>query len=313
MNDERSQASQEIKLSQIFTILWQYKIAIVSFTFICTLLTVIYALSKPDIYTVEGLYTPNSADGGNSLSKLAGQFGGLASMAGISLGGNSGDKTDIALEILKSRAFLQSFIEKYDLVAPLMAAEKWNKTADKLVYDEELFNVEKNKWIREVPENKNQIPTAYEAYPFLEKNLTVEYLQKKGIVKIRLDYYSPKIAANWLTLMVAELNAFWQQKELKHSEKLIDLLTKKAMNSDQSELSSVLYSLVAEQTKFHVLAQIEDEALLQNIAGIVIPDEKSAPSRALLCIVAIFFSGLLACIVALITGISRQRQHFCEL
>jgi uncharacterized protein involved in exopolysaccharide biosynthesis len=313
MNGEQSQASQEIKLSQLLTILWRSKIAIVLFTFICTSLTVMYAVSKPDIYTVEGLYTPKSANGGSSLSKLAGQFGGLASMAGINLGGGSGDKTDMALEVLKSRAFLQAFIEKYDLVTPLMAAERWDKLANKLIYNEELFDTEKKQWIREVPANKNQKPTAYEAFSYLESNLSVEYMTKKGIIKIKLSYYSPEIAAEWLALVVAELNGFWQQKELKQSEKLIELLTQKAVNSGQNELKAVLYSLVAEQTKSYVLAQVEDETLLQSVAGIVIPEEKSAPSRALLCIIALFFSGLLAVVVALIIGVSRERKRLSGL
>lgn len=312
MKSEQSQGSQEIKLSHLIAILWRYKIGIVLFTAICSSLTVFYAINKPDIYTAKGLYAPKSADGGSSLSKLAGQFGGLASMAGINLGGGSGDKTDMALEVLRSRAFLQSFIEKYDLAAPLMAAKSWNKTSNQLIYDETLFDVENQKWVRETPPNKSQVPTAYEAFPYLQENLSVEYISKKGIIKIQLNYYSPEIAAKWLNLMVAELNAFWQRKELQQSEKLIELLTKNAKTSTQSELKSILYSLVAEQTKSYVLAQVEDETVLESIVGIIVPEEKSAPSRSLLCIIATIFSALVASIIALLVGISRERKHFNE-
>jgi uncharacterized protein involved in exopolysaccharide biosynthesis len=309
MKSEQSQASQEIKLSHLIAILWRYKASIILFTVTCSSLTVFYAINKPDIYTVNGLYSPKSIDGGSSLSKLAGQFGGLASMAGINLGGGSGDKTDMALEVLRSRAFLQSFIEKHDLTAHLMAVKKWDKASNQLIYDETLFNVETQQWIREVPANKSKIPTSYEAFPFLEKNLSIEYISKKGIVKIQLNYYSPKIAAQWLNLMVADLNNFWQQKELKQSKKLIEVLTKNAFEASQSELKSVLYSLVAEQTKSYVLAQIEEESVLESVVGIIIPEQKSAPSRTLLCIIGTIFSGFLASIIALIVGISRDRKR----
>jgi len=310
MKSEQSQPNQEIKLSDLIAILWRYKLGIILFVIICSSLTVFYAINKPDIYTAKGLYSPKSSDGGSSLSKLAGQFGGLASMAGISLGGGSGDKTDMALEVLRSRAFLQSFIEKHDLAAPLMAVKKWDKLSNELIYDDTMFDIKTQQWIREVPPNKSQVPTAYEAFPFLKENLSIEYISKKGIIKIELNYYSPEIAVDWLNLMVIELNAFWQEKELEKSEKLIALLTKNAIEANQSELKSVLYSLVAEQTKSYVLAQVENEAVLESVVGVIIPEQKSAPSRALLCIIGTVFSGLLACIIALIVGISRERKRF---
>ena len=52
-----------------------------------------------------GFFVPAQGDSGGGLSQLAGQFGGLASMAGISLGGGKGDDNAIAIELLKSRSF----------------------------------------------------------------------------------------------------------------------------------------------------------------------------------------------------------------
>ena len=43
-------------------------------------------------------------------------------MAGINLGGGSANKTALGLEILKSRKFISEFIERRDILAPLMAA-----------------------------------------------------------------------------------------------------------------------------------------------------------------------------------------------
>ncbi len=78
---------------------------------------------------------PKADDGAGGLAKLAGQFGGLASLAGVNIGGSGESKTDVAIELLSSRYFLQSFIEEHDLIVPLLAVTKWDEQSDKLVYN----------------------------------------------------------------------------------------------------------------------------------------------------------------------------------
>lgn len=89
--------------------------------------------SQKELYKASAILAPASAEGSGGLSALAGQFGGLASMAGINLGGSGGDKTALALEILKSRSFIENYIAKHELLVPLMAAEKWDMATDTLI------------------------------------------------------------------------------------------------------------------------------------------------------------------------------------
>ena len=87
------------------------------------ILSVIYAINQPNIYRATTLLAPASEQGGaGGLAKMAGQFGGLASLAGINLGGGGTDKTGLALEVLKSRVFIEEFINKHQLIVPLMVA-----------------------------------------------------------------------------------------------------------------------------------------------------------------------------------------------
>ncbi len=85
--------------------------------------SVFFALSKPDIYKASAILAPASSEGGGGINAMAGQLGGLASFAGINLGGVGVDKTALALEILKSRSFIEAFISKHELLVPLMAAK----------------------------------------------------------------------------------------------------------------------------------------------------------------------------------------------
>jgi len=303
------QGCDEIKLGDLIQILWRYKLFIIIFTGLCSVLAVVYAINKPNEYTSEGLYMPKGANASGSLSKLASQFGGLASLAGINLGGSGEDKTEVAIELLKSRAFLQGFIERHRLLPLLLAVEEWDSESNSLIYDSDIYDIETGKWVREAPVGKQVVPTAWEGYENLKESIDIEFEPKKGILKIQLTYYSPEIAASWLTMLVSELNDFWQIKKLNEIERYIDAIAQKADETKQSEIKEVLYSLIAEQTKSSLLTQVTEEAMFETVADIVIPEEKSAPSRALLCIVAFVFSGMLSSVIVLLYGVSKRRKE----
>ena len=295
-------------LSLVPYFIWKYKVFIVCFTIFFSSLMVVYAVNKPNVYTVQGLYMPKGAEEGGGLAKLAGQFGGLASMAGVNLGGGGGDKTDVALALLRSRAFLQAFIEKHYLVVPLLAVEKWDKDTNRLIIDPELYDEENRVWIREVPKGKSATPSYWEAFPKLVEAISVDYASKKGTLSIKLTYYSPEVAAKWLDLLVKEMNLFWKNKTQKETEKYIDLLQAEAEKPLPNELKSVLYSLIGEQTKTLLLNNITDEVMFETVASVVVPEDKSAPSRALLCIVAFIFSFFFSSFISILFGLNRKSK-----
>jgi uncharacterized protein involved in exopolysaccharide biosynthesis len=123
----------EIDLAELWNTIWAGKILIVAISFIFSVASVAYALSKPDIYKASVLLSPTASEGGGGLAGLSGQFGGLASLAGINLGGSGGDKTTLALEIIKSRSFLEKFISKHNLLVPLMSSEKWDVSSNNII------------------------------------------------------------------------------------------------------------------------------------------------------------------------------------
>ncbi|QYJ74040.1 Wzz/FepE/Etk N-terminal domain-containing protein [Shewanella sp. FJAT-52076] len=299
---------QVISFSRLARLVWLAKWYVVVITLIGSLATLIYAISLPNIYRANAIYLPKGAQDAGALSKLAGQFGGLASMAGISLGGAGEDKTDALLEYLQSRSFLQQFIDRHNLLVPLLAAEGWDPQAGKLIIDPSVYDETTQTWVRTPPPGMAVIPTSWEAYEPLLKLIRVSYQSKKGYVELSVSYYSPKMAADWLTWLVADLNAYWKQREHERNTTTIAFLTKQAEQSQFSELRAVFYQLIAEQTKSGLLAEISDEVMLESMAPVVVPEYKHSPSRALLCIVGAFLSGVLGVIVALIVSIRRENR-----
>ena len=105
--------------------------------------SVVVALSMPNIYQSTAILAPKSDGGTGGLSRLASQYGGLASLAGINLGGIGGDsnsKPAIAIEKMKSLSFFKQHLYE-DLLVDLMAFESWDSSTRQLIYDDEIYDV----------------------------------------------------------------------------------------------------------------------------------------------------------------------------
>lgn len=134
----------EIDLRELFATLWRGKWIIILFTIVFAAAGVFYALSKPNIYQASVLLAPAQDESGPNIS---GQLGGLASLAGINIGGGGANQTVMAKEVLQSRAFLTDFIHRHNLTVPLMAIEAWDIEAEKWVINREVYNPETEKWL----------------------------------------------------------------------------------------------------------------------------------------------------------------------
>lgn len=297
-------------ISDVPRILWRHKVFLGIFTLFCTVGMLIYAITLPNVYTAEGLYMAKGGDDAGAMSKLASQFGGLASVAGINLGGGGIDKTEIALELITSRAFLQGFIEKHDLFVPLFAVNGWNKEDNELLIDDDIYDSENNIWVREVKLGKTPKPSSWEAYTKLREKIDIEYRPKKGIILIKITYYSPILAAEWIELLAHDINLFWKTKSSDETSKSIKFLTQQASETSVAELRKVFYELIAENTQTNLLSQITDEVMFETISNAVIPEEKSAPKRALLILFAMVIGSILAAIIVLVFDTRQtKKQH----
>ncbi|WP_223813307.1 Wzz/FepE/Etk N-terminal domain-containing protein [Colwellia hornerae] len=301
-----SQDDDEIDLGQLWRAIWAGKIVIMVISFIFAVASVTYALSKPDIYKASVLLSPTASEGGGGLAGLSGQFGGLASLAGINLGGSGGDKTTLALEIIKSRSFIETFISKHNLLVPLMAAKKWNISNDELIYDKDLYDIDKNKWLREVKAPKKVEPSPWESFKAFSKLLSVSQDKATSMVTIELSFFSPNVAKQWLIWLVEDLNNFVREQDQQNSQNSIDYLTKQLEKTQVTNMETVFYQLIEEQTKNMMLTQVNKEYVLKTIDPAQVPDRKDQPKRALIVVLGTILGGILSVIIVLIRYFSNS-------
>lgn len=166
-----SYKNDDVDLRELVIALWKGKWIIIITSAMFAIVAVTYAILLPNIYKSEAILAPAELSGNSSLSKVAGQFGGLAALAGVSLGGSQSNKADLAVEVMKSRQFVEGFIKKHDLLVPIMASKGWKPSSDELVYDDEIYNTANNEWIREPSGLRGVVPTSQEAYDVFSKEI----------------------------------------------------------------------------------------------------------------------------------------------
>ena len=296
----------EIDLAELWRAIWAGKFTIIIISMIFAVASVFFALSKPDIYKASTILAPASDDGSGGLGAMANQLGGLASMAGISLGGGGFDKTALALEILKSRSFIETFIVKHELLVPLIAAKKWDMASDSLILDEEIYDKANNKWIREVEAPKKPKPSSWEAYKEFSELLTISQDKTTSMVNVDIEFYSPALAKQWLTWLVEDINEYMREQDQVEAKASIDYLTYQLGKIKVATMETVFYQLIEEQTKNMMLTMVKKEYVLKTIDPAQVPDTKAKPKRALIVVLGTMLGGILSVLIVLIRYFSQK-------
>ena len=293
-------ADDEIDLRELFAVIWQGKWLIIAITALFAVASVVYAINQPNIYKSEALLAPAEQEGGGGLSALAGQFGGLASLAGVNLGGGSSNKAQLAIEVLKSRQFTSDFIQKHNILPDLMAAKTWDMQTNTVVYNSEMYDAQNNKWLREVEAPFKPEPSMQEAFKVFSKIISASTDKESGMVTVSVEHVSPSVAQQWVSWLIEDINKSMKERDVLEAVKSTDFLTQQLEQTKIADIRAVLYKLVEEQTKTIMFAKVRDEYVFKTIDAALVPEEKFKPKRALICVLGVLLGGMLSVMIVLI-------------
>lgn len=311
INQERQQ-DDEIDLAELWRAIWAGKWMIFAITSLFAVASVFYALSLPNIYKSEALLAPAEQQTGG-LGGMASQLGGLASLAGVNLGGGKTDKTGLALEIMKSRAFVFKFIEKHDLTVPLMAANGWDLSTNELKYDEDIYDVQSKSWLRKVKAPLQPKPSLQESYKKFQKIIAINQDKASSMVAISIEHYSPYIAKQWVDWLVDAINEEMKIRDLTEAKNSVIYLNSQLEKTKVADVQTMLYQLIEEQTKTIMFANVREQYALKTIDPALVPELKSGPKRALICVLGLLLGGILAVIVVLICYFSKNNKKIVNV
>ncbi|MCH9695884.1 MAG: LPS O-antigen length regulator [Gammaproteobacteria bacterium] len=298
--ESRHKGSDDLDLTVLFRVLWAGKWLIVGLSATATVLAIIGALMLPDIYRSEALLAPNQDEGASGLSALAAQYGGLASLAGINLSDGTSDKTALGVETLKSRKFVSDFIERRDLLAPLLAAKSWDPQSGELEFDPDVYDASTERWLREPEPPRESQPSLQEAYIEFMKILYVDEESKPGFVRVSVQHLSPVVAERWVTWLIEDINSTIMSKDVREAEQAIEYLNTQISKTSIADLQVVLFRLIEEQTKTIMFARVSPEYMFTTVDPAVAPELKAKPNRALIVLLALILGGMLGVVIVLL-------------
>ncbi|ELB2133744.1 Wzz/FepE/Etk N-terminal domain-containing protein [Vibrio parahaemolyticus] len=297
----------EIDLRELFKALWKGKWIIIATTFIFAIGSVLYALSLPNIYKADALLAPAESSNGGGLSKMAGQLGGLAALAGVNLGGSESSQTELAVQVMKSRQFIEVFIKKHNLLVPLMAAKGWDLANNKLIVDEELYNPSTGEWLRKPSGLRGATPTAQEAFDvFRREILNISQDKDSGLYTISVKHYSPYVAQQWVNWLIEDINKVMRERTIAETSQNLTYLNTQLQKTSVADMQSTFYKLIEEQTKSLMLAEVQEEFVFKVVDPAIAPELKDSPSRAVICIVGIFLGAALSMVGVLLLFLFRE-------
>ena len=301
-----NQYDDEIDLRELFGVLWAGKIKIIAITAVFAIASVIYALSVPNQYKATALLAPAQSSGGG-LSGALGQLGGLASLAGVSLGGGESSEGQIAQEIMKSWSYIEGFIAENNIAVEVYAAQGWSKGSNELQIDADLYDTETKTWLVE-NDNVGEVgpPSSWKLFESFSKRLAVSEDKKSGLVSVSIEYYSPQVAKQWVDLYVESINRFMQQRQVDKVTRNIAYLQEQIGKTSIAEMQEVFYSIIEEQTKSKMLAEASPDYAFVAVGPSMVPEEKSQPKRALICILGTLLGGMLSVLLVLIMHYTKK-------
>jgi len=240
-----------------------------------------------------------ATDKESDLASMAGQFSGLAAMAGVKVpGADKISNSDVALEVLRSEDFFIKIYQYPDFLPNLLAYDTFDPQTKKSTYKAKKYDINSKKWVRDVSYPKKITPSLREAYKEFYKNyFTISKDEKTGVITLSIIHESPYIAQNWLNFIVENINQYMKDIEVKRATKALEFLSIQMSATQNKELLEVLASMAEAKYQTIMLSEVGDEFVFRSIQKASFTNFKKSPNRTYLLI---FFSSLFGVLMTFI-------------
>ncbi len=282
----------EIDLFGLLLTLLKHKRMILAATLLAGVLAAGVSLMMKNVYRGEIILaaaaSADKKEGG--LGMALGSFGGLASLAGVSLGGGGSNEENLA--VLKSRDFLWQFVQEKKLT-PILFADQWDEKAQR--------------WKEGDPKKQ---PGQMQVHRLFEGIMSVNVDKKTNLITIAIEWQDAKLAAEWANSIIDYLNQYLAERAIKRSERNLKYLNEALMKAQVEEFRKTLFELIAQDTKNAMLASAQKDFAFKVIDAAVEPDRKIKPKRSMMVLLTMLVTFLLAVIWAFVSeAMQRAREQ----
>ena len=124
--------------------------------------------------------------------------------------------------------------------------------------------------------------------------LTASFDQKTAMLNVAVEYYSPAVAQEWVTILVAEINDAFRTRDMAESKKNIGYLEQKIAETSIAGMQTVFYGMIETQMKTLMLAEVDEQYLVKRVVEPKVAELKSSPNRKIILILAVLAGCLIS-------------------
>jgi uncharacterized protein involved in exopolysaccharide biosynthesis len=268
---------REIDVRALWHAVCRHKLIVAATTVVFVALALYLALTATFIFRGEVTVAQVQETGAGGLSGIAGQFGGLASLAGLNL--NQSSQQQERQAVLESRRLVEEFIKRNG-VLPLMAR------------------------------NAKTPPTLWTAVEkFRKASLIITEDKLKGTTTVTIDWTDPATAARWANAFVGLANDLVRMRAIDDASRNIDYLNKQIAKTNVIELQRVMYNLVEQETKTLMLANGRTEYAFTIVDPAVTPEKRVSPKRTLMVASGLVVGLLFGAFIAIVYDVVQRRRR----
>ena len=280
LNSDLQDAPLELK--ELFSILWKGKIHIVIIAAVFFAVAAIYALNLPNLYrSSASMSVIDMGSGGNTITTSI-------SFSGLSVQ-EKGVKGPRYVNTVTSRAFFKHLIEvDEDFLPALMAAKRYHKKSEKLIYDSDVYDVVNKKWLVEKPHY-------LDAYLYYISKMVIGFHQERNIIDISITHISPVAAKDMVESIIFEADQMLRTLDLEASSEALAYLTTAIPKQQQLALRGAMNDMIMNQLETQMMTKIGPTYIIQIVDPPFVPLHRFAPNRT--------FISLSTGVVGLVFGI----------
>ena len=324
----------EISLLDLFAIIWKRKLFIIIFTVICAVGVVLYAYISiklppeksylPNKYTSTAIMMINSgssSSGGIASALSSSGLGSLASLMGVSASGGSSNG-QLAVYLLTTNSFLDAIAEELD-VADLFDLElgDFPKTTLRSFFKEDLkANLTSGTGVLELTYTHTNKEFATDvvncAVRLLEQKFKSLGLDQNLLKKEHLER-TMQSAMDELYAIERKMQELEVESFASSGGSIPRITLDLAKLKRELTMQEAIYSQMRQEYELLKISMSSETPIFQILEYAEIPEKKSEPSRAVICMigsVAGFFIAIFLCFIFhIIENIKKDKEAMAKL
>lgn len=287
-----------LSIGEMLSELWSRRRLLIVTTLTAGIIAAAISLFLPLSYrAVVLLAQPEKTSQSGGLAALAGQFSGLADLAGVNL--QVGGDVDQSIALMTSRQFTDQFMVDEHVLQTMYpnlwdsAANRW-KTGAESKGTESVFSQIIRKLGMVGPQDTSARvsdgPSLWIAFARFDQLRKITKDKKTSLITLTVDWRDPVIAARWANDLVSRLNLHARERAIDEANRSIEYLNNELNNTHVLEMQQTVYRLIEREMRTKVSANVHDEYAFRVLDPAIPPEKRESPKRTLITLAAMFIA-----------------------